>query len=185
MGQLPSQPGNTPSAAPLAFHTGLTHPVQPIPAFTSLPGFSIPARCIFSSSGSSHRAHYISQPAHLGQQVHLGQPSQQVTLDQQQVHLGQSAQQVHSGHPTQLGQSGQNPRNETILPQDPTTSNWNMDTGATSHLNDSVSSLSDVFSLPASLGFPDAISPLNLLRLLYVGYRDDVTCRGDVITLHF
>ncbi|GKC72130.1 hypothetical protein Tco_1118013, partial [Tanacetum coccineum] len=44
---------------------------------------------------------------------------------------------------------------ETILPnafnavtlQDPSLENWNMDTCASSHLNDSISSLSDVFNL--------------------------------------
>ncbi|GKB07001.1 hypothetical protein Tco_0835234 [Tanacetum coccineum] len=57
----------------------------------------------------------------------------------------------------QYGQSGSNvvPGQEMILPnvfsattpQDPTTGAWNMNTGASSHLNDSVSSLSDVLDM--------------------------------------
>ncbi|GJY03960.1 retrovirus-related pol polyprotein from transposon TNT 1-94 [Tanacetum coccineum] len=35
----------------------------------------------------------------------------------------------------------------TMMLQDPTTSNWNIDTSASSHLNDSVYSLSDVFNM--------------------------------------
>nr|GEX14681.1 ribonuclease H-like domain-containing protein [Tanacetum cinerariifolium]GEY62264.1 ribonuclease H-like domain-containing protein [Tanacetum cinerariifolium] len=73
--------------------------------------------------------------------------------------LGLSGQTGHSGQAGQqggqLGPHGQTTRQETILPnafhamtlQDPTPGNWNMDTCARSHLNDSVSSLSDIFNL--------------------------------------
>ncbi|GJY18427.1 ribonuclease H-like domain-containing protein, partial [Tanacetum coccineum] len=55
----------------------------------------------------------------------------------------------------ELGPHGQTTRQETILPnplhamtlQDPATGNWNIDTGASSHLNDSVSSFSDIFNM--------------------------------------
>nr|GEZ91434.1 ribonuclease H-like domain-containing protein [Tanacetum cinerariifolium] len=63
-------------------------------------------------------------------------------------------------HATRVQQSGSTgptiiPRQETTLPhafsvvslQDPTTGAWNMDTGASFHLNDSVTSLSDIFNM--------------------------------------
>ncbi|GKB84573.1 ribonuclease H-like domain-containing protein [Tanacetum coccineum] len=60
-----------------------------------------------------------------------------------------------SGQHVFMGGFGSLPRQETIIPsafnavtlQDPTSGNWNMDTGASSHLNDSVSSLSDIFNM--------------------------------------
>ncbi|GKD89487.1 ribonuclease H-like domain-containing protein [Tanacetum coccineum] len=63
-------------------------------------------------------------------------------------HPGQSGQSAILGH------SGQLPEQKTLLPntfhamplQDLIPGNWNMDTGASSHLNDSVTSLSDVLN---------------------------------------
>ncbi|GKB80951.1 ribonuclease H-like domain-containing protein, partial [Tanacetum coccineum] len=93
----------------------------------------------------------------------MGQPAQpyfqmgqnlvspgQLGLSGQTGHSGQSGQQGG-----QLGPHGQTTRQETILPnplhattlQDSATRNWNMDTGASSHLNDYVSSLRDIFNM--------------------------------------
>ncbi|GJT28391.1 hypothetical protein Tco_0908666 [Tanacetum coccineum] len=65
--------------------------------------------------------------------------------------------QVHGPARTNIGQSTSHtiPRQETTLPhvfsatalQDPTIGTWNMDTGASSHLSDSVSSLSDTLNI--------------------------------------
>ncbi|GJX70161.1 ribonuclease H-like domain-containing protein [Tanacetum coccineum] len=57
------------------------------------------------------------------------QPTQLVSPAQSVGQLGQSSQ---------VGQTGS---------RDPTSGNWNMDTSASSHLNDFVSSLSDIFNL--------------------------------------
>ncbi|GJR59873.1 ribonuclease H-like domain-containing protein [Tanacetum coccineum] len=60
-----------------------------------------------------------------------------------------------SGQPqVQMGHTGALPGQETLLSnafhamtlQDPAPRNWNMDTGATSHLNDSVNNLNDIFN---------------------------------------
>ncbi|GKA05251.1 ribonuclease H-like domain-containing protein, partial [Tanacetum coccineum] len=79
----------------------------------------------------------------------------------QQSPPGQSGQQGKSGQPSQmgqqvsLGQSCQLSWQTTTLPndfnlmtlQDTAAGNWNMDTGASSHLTDSVYSLSEIFKM--------------------------------------
>ncbi|GJT64473.1 ribonuclease H-like domain-containing protein [Tanacetum coccineum] len=79
----------------------------------------------------------------------------------QQSPPGQSGQQGKSGQPSQmgqhvsLGQSCQLSWQTTTLPndfnvmklQDTVAGNWNMDTGASSHLTDSVYSLSEIFKM--------------------------------------
>ncbi|GKD03346.1 hypothetical protein Tco_1178320, partial [Tanacetum coccineum] len=79
-----------------------------------------------------------------------------------------SPQSGQPGQATNMGQSGQLAGIETILPNafnamtlhDPTNGNWNMDTCASSYLNDSVYSLSDVFNLCIypSVSFGDGYS---------------------------
>nr|GFC09061.1 ribonuclease H-like domain-containing protein [Tanacetum cinerariifolium] len=70
------------------------------------------------------------------------------------VHLGQSPSMPF--HPSQLFASGsQGSGQATLLPnafntttlQDPASGNWNMDTGASSHLNDSVHCHSDILNM--------------------------------------
>ncbi|GJT21831.1 ribonuclease H-like domain-containing protein [Tanacetum coccineum] len=70
------------------------------------------------------------------------------------VHLGQSPSMPF--HPSQLFASGsQGSGQATLLPnafntttlQEPASGNWNMDTGASSHLNDSVHCLSDILNM--------------------------------------
>ncbi|GJS89067.1 ribonuclease H-like domain-containing protein [Tanacetum coccineum] len=70
------------------------------------------------------------------------------------VHLGQSPSMPF--HPSQLFASGsQGSGQDTLLPnafnnttlQEPTSGNWNMDTGASSHLNDSVHCFSDILNM--------------------------------------
>ncbi|GKB82765.1 ribonuclease H-like domain-containing protein [Tanacetum coccineum] len=102
---------------PVALLTNLNAPAQPFAMHHSPPDF-----------GLSQQGYYKpAQPAHVvkvGQQVSVGQ-------------LGQP-----SGHDTILP----NAFNAMTL-QDPATGNWNMDTGASSHLNDSVTTLSDVLNM--------------------------------------
>ncbi|GKB58348.1 ribonuclease H-like domain-containing protein [Tanacetum coccineum] len=70
-----------------------------------------------------------------------------------QFHQPGQAGSGQPGQPTILGHSGQ--FQETLLPkayhamplQDPVSGNWNMDTGASSHLNNSVTSLSENFNM--------------------------------------
>ncbi|GJY42913.1 hypothetical protein Tco_0431126 [Tanacetum coccineum] len=125
----------------VALHTGYLGPAQLPSPMTSPPSFN------------SHSAHHVTQPAH-----HVYYPSgpyQQV----QPTATEQPGQLVffglgQSGQPVNLRQSGQSAGHETILshvfsvttPHDPTTEAWNMDTGASSHLNNSVNSLSEIFN---------------------------------------
>ncbi|GKB27817.1 ribonuclease H-like domain-containing protein [Tanacetum coccineum] len=125
----------------VALHTGYLGPAQLPSPMTSPPSFN------------SHSAHQVTQPAH-----HVYYPSgpyqqvQPTTIEQpgQLVFFGLG----QSGQPVNLRQSGQSARHETILshvfsvttPRDPTTEAWNMDTGASSHLNNPVNSLSENFN---------------------------------------
>nr|GEV53587.1 ribonuclease H-like domain-containing protein [Tanacetum cinerariifolium] len=94
---------------------------------------------------------FIAQPTTTGQVSPMGQPINSIQIDiDQPVHGYQPVQQ-----PGVLGCSGQLSGLETILLnaftivtlQDPYLGNWNMDTGASSHHNDFISSLKDVFNL--------------------------------------
>nr|GFC95973.1 ribonuclease H-like domain-containing protein [Tanacetum cinerariifolium] len=80
------------------------------------------------------------------------QPTQHVyqsgPLPVQQGYLGQSGHLTSKppGQHVLSGQPGPNSFHVVTLP-DPVPRNWNMDTGAISHLNDSVYSLSDVLNM--------------------------------------
>ncbi|GKB89629.1 hypothetical protein Tco_0961901 [Tanacetum coccineum] len=86
----------------------------------------------------------------------IGQPGQVGLVQPVQFYQpGKQVQFYQPGQPATLGHSGQLLGHQTLLPhafhamplQDTVSGNWNMDTGASSHLNDSVTSLSDVLNM--------------------------------------
>ncbi|GJR57561.1 hypothetical protein Tco_1499723 [Tanacetum coccineum] len=105
--------------------------------------------------------HFYYQAIQTGQPIQSG-PTGQLGQTGHPGQTGQSGQQTGQPiHVTQmgplaiLGHSGPLTGQEILLPhafhaatlQDPAADNWNMDTCASSHVNDSVSSLSEVFNL--------------------------------------
>nr|GEY44796.1 hybrid signal transduction histidine kinase M [Tanacetum cinerariifolium] len=97
-------------------------------------------------------AQLSAQPTYPPVQFTIGVQQQQRGSFPGSIHLGQSPSMPF--HPSQLLASGsQGSSQATLLPnafntttlQDPAFSNWNMDTGANSYLNDSVHYLSDIF----------------------------------------
>ncbi|GJV32301.1 ribonuclease H-like domain-containing protein [Tanacetum coccineum] len=89
-------------------------------------------------------AHQVAtQPTHaasLGYQI-LGQPAQQPTQPAQQTHPGPAGSSVNMGQATMLPHAF-----NTGTLHDPISGAWNIDTGASSHLNNSVNSLSEIFN---------------------------------------
>ncbi|GKC78628.1 ribonuclease H-like domain-containing protein, partial [Tanacetum coccineum] len=157
---------------PMVFHYSHPNNSQLIPSTTP----SAQA-CYYPSAQSVSPLLSQQQALPMAQLVYYTQahPAQQTVQPAQFfIHPGTTGQPSPMGHPSPTGQptgqighgsiSGQHvfmggfgslPRQETIIPsafnavtlQDPTSGNWNMDTGASSHLNDSVSSLSDIFNM--------------------------------------
>ncbi|GKE51682.1 hypothetical protein Tco_1486838, partial [Tanacetum coccineum] len=107
---------------------------------TSIDSSSSSPMVLIANSGNNNARHSIGTS---GTNNGTAQPAQQLVLGSGQ----------NSGA---IGQLGVNPAShETLLSnvfspmtlQDPTFGSWNMDTCASSHLNDSISSLSNVFNL--------------------------------------
>ncbi|GKD92476.1 ribonuclease H-like domain-containing protein [Tanacetum coccineum] len=140
------------------------------PGFQRMAGL-FPHRVQYPTASPQQGVHYPQQGVQTlsgpPQGVHLvpgtSQPPIQFTTGVQQqqggsfpgsVHLGQSPSMPF--HPSQLFASGsQGSGQATLLPnafntttlQEPASGNWNMDTGASSHLNDSVHCLSDILNM--------------------------------------
>ncbi|GJT16471.1 ribonuclease H-like domain-containing protein [Tanacetum coccineum] len=138
---IPSTQNNTPVA-----YTATSIPTpyfvnQPAPYLAPPPGFSYPVAQTHVAQQQSTQPQQISQPA-----------------SHQPAHVFPAAGTAHQAQPSippgfvtgPINNAGQ----PTMLPQaftagtlhDPTTGAWNMDTGASSHLNNSVTSLSTIFN---------------------------------------
>ncbi|GKC47185.1 hypothetical protein Tco_1064907 [Tanacetum coccineum] len=126
-----------------AYHIGLT---QPLVCYTSPSSFSQPTY----GPKQFHQPHQIAAHTLSSQSgsFHQSGPNQFVSPPAQQPTSGQNNSSV--------GQPGSNPvRHETLMSnaframmlQDLTTGNWNINTGASSHLNDFISSLSDALNM--------------------------------------
>ncbi|GJY40656.1 ribonuclease H-like domain-containing protein [Tanacetum coccineum] len=123
----------------------LTPLVQPIPNTQPPPGFSYQAQ-------PTYYAYKASTPAQPTSQVGLAFGPIQYSA-QPTAPTGPSIQPTFAAQPGSLGCTV-TPGQATILPHaftvgtlhDPVTGAWNMDTGASSHLNNSVTSLSENFN---------------------------------------
>ncbi|GJT43350.1 ribonuclease H-like domain-containing protein, partial [Tanacetum coccineum] len=124
MGNTSTNNTSDTNSSPMAFQTG---PVtQPILGLTSPPGFTQQGPNVSQSTS------FIQQLANsLVQQGAAQQQSSAPTVTS--ASSGSDATQLPSAF-------------HAMTLQDPSPGNWNMDTGATTHLNDSISSLSNIFN---------------------------------------
>ncbi|GJW35435.1 ribonuclease H-like domain-containing protein [Tanacetum coccineum] len=117
-------------------------------------GVHYPQQGVQTLSGPPQGVHLVPGTSQLPVQFTTGVQQQQGGSFPGSVHLGQSPSMPF--HPSQLFASGsQGSGQATLLPnafntttlQEPAFGNWNMDTGASSHLNDSVHCLSDILNM--------------------------------------
>ncbi|GJR75490.1 ribonuclease H-like domain-containing protein [Tanacetum coccineum] len=147
----------TPVSPPVAFHTnnptGPVHypptaqPYNPVPPFTPY----MPAHTILISSIPPGFYYSLAHPYFLAQQYPVAQPTPYPAIGPAQQATSNPASPIQ---PTTQSGSTSISGQATTLPHaftdgtlhDPTIGAWNMDTGASSHLNNSVHSLSTVFN---------------------------------------
>ncbi|GKA91579.1 ribonuclease H-like domain-containing protein [Tanacetum coccineum] len=117
-------------------------------------GVHYPQQGVQTLSGPPQGVHLVPGTSQPPIQFTTGVQQQQGGSFPGSVHLGQSPSMPF--HPSQLFASGsQGSGQATLLPnafntttlQEPASGNWNMDTGASSHLNDSVHCLSDILNM--------------------------------------
>ncbi|GJX88242.1 putative nucleotidyltransferase, ribonuclease H [Tanacetum coccineum] len=117
-------------------------------------GVHYPQQGVQTLSGPPQGVHLVPGTLQPPVQFTTGVQQQQGGSFPGSVHLGQSPSMPF--HPSQLFASGsQGSGQATLLPnafntttlQEPASGNWNMDTGASSHLNDSVHCLSDILNM--------------------------------------
>ncbi|GJU40699.1 ribonuclease H-like domain-containing protein [Tanacetum coccineum] len=117
-------------------------------------GVHYPQQGVQTLSGPPQGVHLVPGTSQPPVQFTTGVQQQQGGSFPGSVHLGQSPSMPF--HPSQLFASGsQGSGQATLLPnafntttlQEPASGNWNMDTGASSHLNDSVHCLSDILNM--------------------------------------
>ncbi|GJU28662.1 ribonuclease H-like domain-containing protein [Tanacetum coccineum] len=117
-------------------------------------GVHYPQQGVQTLSGLPQGVHLVPGTSQLPVQFTTGVQQQQGGSFPGSVHLGQSPSMPF--HPSQLFTSGsQGSGQATLLPnafntttlQEPAFGNWNMDTGVSSHLNDSVHCLSDILNM--------------------------------------
>ncbi|GJX14131.1 ribonuclease H-like domain-containing protein [Tanacetum coccineum] len=117
-------------------------------------GVHYPQQVVQTLSGPPQGVHLVPGTSQLPIQFTTGVQQQQGGSFPGSVHLGQSPSMPF--HPSQLFASGsQGSGQASLLPnafntttlQEPAFGNWNMDTGASYHLNDSVHCLSDILNM--------------------------------------
>ncbi|GJW05934.1 ribonuclease H-like domain-containing protein [Tanacetum coccineum] len=142
------------NSIPFYYSAQQVHPhvmAQPAQYVAPPPGFTYPP---------AHQQ-ILHQPAHplvpanpTAGPILTHQPAQTPTIPFQQVHGLTNAGSVQQAQPGFVTGSTESTGQATTLPQafttgtlhDPNTGTWNMDTGASSHLNNSVTSLSTIFN---------------------------------------
>ncbi|GJZ73956.1 ribonuclease H-like domain-containing protein [Tanacetum coccineum] len=146
-GTLPS-----PNPPTVAFHTGQST--------VSPPGFAAHPMAYFGPPGFPHQPAGPSYPADTFSPTAYNPQLAQQQATTQPTFTGLAANVTHPTFTYQPGTAGSTvgstslPGQATILPhvfnaetlQDPTRSAWNMDSGASTHLNSSITSLSEIFN---------------------------------------
>jgi hypothetical protein len=168
LGHTSTTTGNTPNSQPVAFFTNTPCPFclggppgfltpQVGPNIASYQPVQLGQQLVYPPPPTPQTTNFIQHTngSPVDHQAGVGIMGPTIQLGQQgvfgqQVHTGQ---QTYSGPPGPLGQLSSQPSGGETFLQDPTSGNWNwnMDTSASSHLNDSVHSLSDASSAGSSL----------------------------------